>query len=217
MNSRPAMHIAAALVVSMLAASPCLAQSAQTSRIDYDAALGWLADSRIDGNALNGARGSIAINQAAGDINLQANLRSIAVGTHAVADVIAIQQQTDNHANAPIHASAVIGGRALQGAGGIASINQASGSGNTELNAVSVALAQQGIREASDDFLSATGIASAVGAHTVNEPGDNATHTRKVGVEATALQGFEGVLQLNQVAGMANATENRLQVTVQGP
>ena len=115
------------------------------------------------------------------------------------------------------HASAVIGGRALQGAGGIASINQASGNGNTELNAVSVALAQQGIREASDDFLSLSGVASAVGARTITEPGDKTTQTRKVGVEASALHGFEGVLQLNQVAGMANATENRLQVTVQGP
>ena len=51
----------------------------------------------------------------------------------------------------------------------------------------------------------------------MNEPGDKTTHTRKVGVESSALRGFEGVLQLNQVAGMANATENRLQVTVQGP
>lgn len=204
-------------LLGMWVTAPCLAQSAAASRIDYEATLGWLAESRIDGNALSGASGSAAVNQAAGDLNAQANLRSVAVGTHAVADVIAIQQQTGNSANAPTHASAVIGGRALQGASGIASINQVSGSGNTELNAVSVALAQQGIREASDDFLSSSGIASAVGAHTVNEPGANTTQTRKVGVEATALQGFEGVLQLNQVAGMANATENRLQVTVQGP
>ena len=206
-------------ILLMMAASPCLAQSAPTAAtpIDYDAALRWLAVSRIDQDALSGARGSIAINQAAGDLNAQANLRSIAIGTHALADVTAVQWQAGNQANAPTHAEAVIGGNALRGAGGIASINQASGSGNTELNAVSVALAQQGIREANDDFLSASGIASAAGAHTVNEPGDKTTHTRKVGVEATALQGFEGVLQLNQVAGMANATENRLQVTVGGP
>ncbi len=204
-------------LVAALAASPCLAQSAPASDIDYEAALGWLADSRIDGSALSGARGSMAVNQAAGDLNVQANLRSITVGENAMAEVVAIQRQTDNQANAPTHASAVIGGQALQGASGIASINQASGSGNTELNAVSVALAQQGIREASDDFLSSSGIASAAGAHTVNEPGDKTTHTRKVGVESSALRGFEGVLQLNQVAGMANATENRLQVTVQGP
>lgn len=204
-------------LAGMLISSQGLAQSRDASRMDYDAALGWLADSRIDGHALSGARGSIAVNQAAGDLNLQANLRSIAMGTHAVADVIAIQQQSGNSANAPTHATAVIGDRALQGASGIASINQASGSGNAQLNALSVALAQQGIREASDDFLSSTGIASAVGARTVNEPGNKTTQARKVGVEASALQGFEGVLQLNQVAGMANATENRLQVTVQGP
>lgn len=205
-------------VISMVIAWPCLAQQGAPRRdgIDYEATLGWLADSRIDGQVFSSARGSIAVNQAAGDLNLQANLRSIAIGTHAQADVLAIQRQQGNRANTPTHATAVIGGHALQGASGIASINQASGSGNIELNTVSVALAQQGIREASDDFLSVSGIASARGAYTVTEPGDRTTQTRKVGVEGTALQGFEGVLQLNQVAGMANATENRLQVTVGG-
>ena len=205
------------VALSTLVALPCRAQSVQDGRLDYDNTLGWLADSRIDGDALRGASGSIAVNQAAGDANLQANLRAIAVGTHTVAEVASLQRQTRNVADAPIHASVVIGGRALQGASGIASINQAGGSGNTQLNTVSVALAQQGIREASDAFLASSGITSAAGAHTVTEPGASKTQTRKVGVEATALQGFEGVLQLNQVAGMANATENLLQVTVQGP
>ena len=37
-----------------------------------------------------------------------------------------------------------------------------------------------------------------------------------MGVEGSALQGFDGVLQLNQAAGVANATENRLLISVQG-
>jgi hypothetical protein len=36
-----------------------------------------------------------------------------------------------------------------------------------------------------------------------------------VAVEASALQGFDGVLQLNQIAGSGNATANQLSISVQ--
>ena len=213
------LRVLSAMVVlaGLLAASPCMAQASDESRIDYDAALGWLANSRIDGNALSGARGSIAVNQAAGDLNVQANLRSIAVGQYAAADVDAIQFQTNNQANAPTHASAVIGGRALQGAGGIASINQASGSGNAAFNAVALALAQQGIRETDDDQALSAAFASAGQQHDF-ERGSATAGRRVASVDSTALQGFEGVLQLNQVAGAGNDTGNVLSMSIQsGP
>jgi hypothetical protein len=40
--------------------------------------------------------------------------------------------------------------------------------------------------------------------------------TRSVAVEATALQGFEGVLQLNQIAGSGNSTGNQFGLSVHG-
>ncbi len=41
------------------------------------------------------------------------------------------------------------------------------------------------------------------------------TGTRSVAVESTALQGFGGLLQLNQVAGSGNATNNQFGLSVQ--
>lgn len=182
---------------------------------DYDAMLDYLAQTHIQDRAFTGASGAIAVNMAAGDLNQQANLRSLAVGQVALASAGSMQRGHANVATAPDHAITLISGNAFQGASGLASINQASGAANAELNAVTVALAQRGIRETPDELLSLSGFASA-GVQAISEPGAARTQTREVGVEGSALQGFDGVLQLNQAAGMGNATENRLLISVQG-
>ncbi|WMJ69264.1 hypothetical protein [Stenotrophomonas sp. 24(2023)] len=182
---------------------------------DYSGMLGYLDQARLDGRAFAGANGAIAINQAAGDLNLQANLRGLASGDQASADITARQQHQGNVVlSAPLHASAQIAGQALSGASGIASINQASGIANTTLNVVSATLARQGIRETDDAALAASGVASAGGQ---GDAGNGvAAGTRSVGVSATALRGFDGVLQLNQIAGARNDTANVLALVVQG-
>lgn len=187
---------------------------AQSRGDSYAGMLSYLsADAHIDGNALAGADGSIKVNQAAGELNLQANLHSMANGAQASSSVRSLQQRQANLYNTPMHASAVIGGNALAGAGGIASINQASGGGNAELNSVNATLAAQGIREASDEAMTSSEVlASAGGQPIVTDP----RATRRVGVEESALRGFDGVLQLNQIAGSGNATENRFSISVQG-
>ena len=149
---------------------------------------------------------------AAGDLNQQANLRAIAIGANSQATVDVRQRSIDDLYDAPMSASATIGGSALSGAGGIASINQASGSGNAEFNAVSLVLAEQGIRETPDGMLSSSVSASAE-RQTVPGPAGR-TASRNVAVEATALRGFEGVLQLNQIAGSSNETGNVLTLSV---
>ena len=174
--------------------------------------LGYLAQTRIDDNALSGSQGSIKVNMAAGDLNQQANLQALAIGENADANVDARQRQSADVHDVPGIASARIGGAALSGASGIASINQASGSGNAEVNAVSLALAQQGTRGASDGQLSAAGFASAERQRAPHPAGKTAS--RNVAVEATALRGFEGVLQLNQIAGSANSIGNQLVLSV---
>lgn len=179
---------------------------------DYAEMLGYLAQTRIDDNALSGSQGSIKVNLAAGDLNQQANLQALAVGENADANVDARQRQSADVHDAPGIASARIGGAALSGASGIASINQASGSGNAEVNAVSLALAQQGTRGAPDGQLSAAGFASAERQRAPHPAGKTAS--RNVAVEATALRGFEGVLQLNQIAGSANSIGNQLVLSV---
>ncbi|WP_313495190.1 hypothetical protein [Stenotrophomonas sp.] len=188
--------------------------TAQSQGDSYTGMLSYLsADTRIDGNALAGADGSIKVNQAAGELNLQANLHSMANGAHASATARSLQLRQANSFNSPMQASATIGGNALAGASGIASINQASGGGNASLNAVTATLAAQGIREASDEAMTSSEVlASAGGQSIVTDP----RATRRVGVEASALRGFDGVLQLNQIAGSGNATENRFSISVQG-
>lgn len=203
----------ARLSVTLLALLLAGTTQAQSRGDSYSGMLSYLsADSRIDGNALAGSDGSIKVNQAAGDLNLQANLHSMANGAQASASVRSLQQRQANLFNSPMHASAVIGGNALAGASGIASINQASGGGNAELNSVNATLAAQGIREASDEAMASSEVlASAGGQSIATDP----RTTRRVGVEASALRGFDGVLQLNQIAGSGNATENRFSISVQ--
>lgn len=193
----------------LLAAAPWA-----TRADDYSGMLAYLDVARIDGNALVGASGAIAVNQAAGDLNLQANLRGIAHGERADVAISAQQLQRGNRVlSAPMEASALIGGNALAGASGIASINQASGIANTTLNVVSATLARQGIRESDDTALAAEGSALAGGRDDAGR--GVATGTRSAGVASTALRGFDGVLQLNQIAGSGNDTANVLGLVVQ--
>ncbi|WP_411851682.1 hypothetical protein ACLB90_03795 [Stenotrophomonas sp. LGBM10] len=183
---------------------------------DYAAMLSYLNHSRIDGRALAGANGAMSVNMVAGDLNQQANLIGIANGQRANVAIQAQQRQAGDRVlgDGPMDASASIGGQALRGASGVASINQASGNGNATLNVVTATLAQQGIRETNDEALAASGaLASAGGQATVND--GRPAGTRRVAVEATALQGFDGVLQLNQIAGSGNATANQLSISVQ--
>ncbi len=193
----------------ILSASPLIVQAD-----DYSGMLAYLDVARIDGHALAGANGAIAVNQAAGDLNLQANLRGIATGEHAGVSIGQQQLQGGNRVlGAPLHATAIIDGAALAGASGIASINQASGIANTTLNVVSATLARQGIRETDDTALAAEGSALAGGRDDTGR-GD-AMGTRSAGVTSTALRGFDGVLQLNQIAGSGNDTANVLGLVVQ--
>ncbi|MBN5078356.1 hypothetical protein [Stenotrophomonas maltophilia] len=196
-------------VLLLLAAAP-----SATRADDYSGMLAYLDVARIDGRALAGANGAIAVNQAAGDLNVQANLRGIAKGDRADVATNARQLQQGNRVlSGPLQATAFIGGDALAGASGIASINQASGIANTTLNVVSATLARQGIRETDDTALAAEGSALAGGRDDTGR--GIATGTRSAGVASTALRGFDGVLQLNQIAGNGNDTANVLGLVVQ--
>ncbi len=203
----------AAHLLGGLALGIACAGGAHAGGDEYAAMLGYLVDSRIDGRALSGAEGRIAVNMAAGDLNKQANLHAMAAGGAASAQASARQDTRGDRYDLPMHASATIGGNALVGASGMASINQASGSGNAEANLVTATLAQQGIRETDEAALASFGSIASAGGQDAGGPVPPGT--RRVGVEASALRGFEGVLQLNQIAGSGNATDNQLSISVQ--
>lgn len=211
MSRTYALHLALALTLSTILVAP----PARAADDDYAAMLRYLTHSRIDGHAVSGAAGAIGVNMAAGDFNQQANLRAIAVGEYAGASVQPMQLRTDNRATAPDVATATIGGNAFNGAQGIVSINQASGTGNAEVNAVTAALAQKGIREADDSWFAAA--SAFAGGNQSPAPPAVAGRERAVAVESSSMQGVEGVVQLNQVAGSANATANQLQLSVSQP
>lgn len=197
---------ACALLLLVLAASPAQAQDTYAEMLDY------LTSARIEGHAFARAGGAIAVNQAAGDANLQSNLRAVAVGGRAQATVHALQAQDDRY-DSPAQAQALIGGRAFAGAGGLVAINQASGSGNAETNAVAITLAGPGTRGAQGAHTSGIAPAgvprAAAGARTAV--------VRRAAVTADAFRGFEGALQLNQIAGSGNTTLNQMALSVQGP
>jgi hypothetical protein len=198
------------LLLTVAFMSPALAQNVPSD--SYDGMLQYLTSTRIDGQAMSGASGVVGVNMAAGDFNQQANLRAFAVGPNTATRIRASQLQDNNLATSPDRATASIGGSAFHGAQGVLSINQASGSSNTELNVVSAALASQGIREAGDAWF-ATASASAGGTVSPAPMADTAKE-RHVAVESTALREVQGVVQLNQVAGSANAAANVLQLSV---
>ncbi|MFK2890237.1 hypothetical protein ISS98_03795 [Dyella flagellata] len=181
---------------------------AQTNDDGYVAILSYLDSNTISGNVARGSQGISSVNTAAGDANQQANLHAFTLGGHAMALLQARQATHRNAAaDAPLDASATIGGHAYANGQGIASINQVSGNGNTQLNGVAARLANQGIHEATDGSLSATVSASA-GGQTSSNPHAQAGGTRSVAVDPSAMEGFNGVLQLNQVAGSGNASDN---------
>lgn len=188
-----------------------LAQQAPDS---YDAMLQYLgANARIDGHALASSSGAVRVNQAAGDLNLQANLQAMAVGGFASAAGRVWQRSENDVATAPVHASVAISDGALANASGMYAINQVAGSGNAQFNVVAAALAGYGIEEADDAVMAASGAMPAGG---TPSPLDQPGTSREVAVAATAMQGFRGVMQLNQVAGSANATGNTLEISVSG-
>jgi hypothetical protein len=192
--------------------APALAQStnAPTSADSYGAMLSYLDTNSIGGNALSGTQGVSSVNTASGDANAQANLHAFASGTQSQTLLQARQRTHFNATDVPLDATATIGGHAYDNGQGIASINQVSGNGNAQLNGVSVALTAQGIRETTDGTLSATVSASAGAQASSNPQHAQAGGTRSVGVDPSAMEGFNGVMQLNQVAGSGNASDNLL-------
>jgi hypothetical protein len=194
-------------LLALIANAPAFAQT--TSADSYAGMLGYLDNNTIGGNALQGTQGISSVNTASGNANLQGNLHAFALGAQPLALIQARQHARSYASNAPLYATATIGGHAYDNGQGIASINQVSGNGNAQLNGVAAALANQGIRETTDGTLSATVSASAGGQSSAN-PHAQADGTRSVGVDPSAMEGFTGVMQLNQVAGSGNASDNIL-------
>lgn len=168
---------------------------------------GTLNDAAISNSALSHVNGIVGVNQAAGDFNLQANSRAIAISETGQATADIEQLSSLAGGSAADVSSTTITDKAFQNAAGLLSINQASGSGNLESNSIVISTnIQQG--ELSDDLLSQASLDVSVSSD--KDERSSSDTLRSVSVDETAFRGVRGVLQLNQVAGMQNVTRNRV-------
>jgi hypothetical protein len=112
--TRPARRYGPRWMVVAAAFAWLLSSGVSAGDDDYTAMLGYLASSRLDGHALQGAEGSIAPNLAAGDLDAQASRRAFASSPAAQTQIDARQRQRADQDDAPSDVQAGIG-QALSG------------------------------------------------------------------------------------------------------
>lgn len=168
--------------------------------------------------AARDAQGRIALNQAAGRGNAQANVAAISLSSTAGLIRLDVGQRV-NAGDASRDASARLDAQALSNTRGLLSINQVAGSGNAQANAFglghadlasgALALAQhvEGLGDAA--------LAAVAG----NAPVDTAAAPaplREAVIAGDALRGSQGVVQLNQTAGTGNRAANAIVLLLPG-
>lgn len=164
----------------------------------------------IEDRALQGFRGAVQLNMAAGDGNLQSNSAAIASGSDATADAQVSQQveitSNMNSGSVPGENRVQIQQQAVNDARGWISINQAAGPANVQSNSMGVALGIEGSalsRKGLDQVLSGN---QAPGLN----PDGLAEADNRLDIDSSAFDGSRGVIQVNQSAGKGNATHNRV-------
>lgn len=162
-----------------------------------------ISSSVIDGNVLSGARGRNAVNIAAGDANAQINAAAIALTPNGTASAGVITQQQNNRNASGVNGISVsnISGNAFQNNVGALSINQTSGVGNTQANAMLIGVGLE-VNVMTESMLSDTTTGAGLAA---SEPD---TGTRNATISDGAFSGSRGLVQVNQSAGSGNSTAN---------
>lgn len=171
----------------------------------------YAAYSFIGADVGRDTQGALAINLTAGDFNLQANSAAIAVSPRglSLAAVHGGQRILNPTAKTPTLAEAVIDGQAYANATGWIALNQASGTGNAQANAMVIALGISG------ESLADSSLAAALPDATLPpeaESGD--TGNRTVTLDGATFQGARGLVQVNQAAGSWNNTANNFALRV---
>ncbi|MGO4999298.1 hypothetical protein [Oceanisphaera sp. W20_SRM_FM3] len=157
-------------------------------------------------NSLNNISGIIGVNTAAGDNNIQANNKSIAIGQNAQASSKS-QLSTQTLNNNGI-ASVRIEANTLQNAHGLIAINQVAGSSNLQLNDLTIALGEntQIISDVSLSVRPATEDSSIDG---------ESKNNKSFYLDKNSLSGATGTIQINQIAGNGNIAVNRVSMPIQ--
>ncbi|OBS09597.1 hypothetical protein [Acidihalobacter prosperus] len=187
-------------------ASPTLADPATAA---------WSNSSLIQSEAMSDFRGVVGVNVAAGVDNAQINATSIALGAERGRGIAKnqIRQELNVEMPAlPYEGDSKIEGSAFTHSHGVISVNQASGVGNAQANGVAISVGV-GVESLSENELAQT--------VTVARQGNVATAAtqgpRSAIVDERAFGGARGVVQLNQSAGVGNATANGFSLNISNP
>ena len=179
----------------------------------------WAADLALIDNSGQGNTGIVSLNQAAGSVNQQANLRALALGDAALSQTGLNQVQNAPATNplaAQPDARAVIQGNAFAGSQGLLGINQTAGSANQSSNLATISVGtgtQSGTAALSDSWLASASTGSQNGSRTVPATRPNASTE----LSDQAFQGASGVIQLNQIAGTMNHASNSFSLQILPP
>ena len=207
------------LVASLALPVPAIAQQGGEPAPVMDAVPSDAASIGDDaGRDLDG-RG--AINLAAGSGNAQANLSVIALaagGHGATALRIRQDMQMSPAQLAELRqrdASARIDGNAFAGSTGLLSVNQVAGSGNAQLNVFALGNAGAAIAASGPAGLDDAALAAVAGGNPTE--GAEAPHgLRQVEIADGAFRGSQGVVQVNQTAGVGNVSANAIVLQLPG-
>lgn len=166
----------------------------------------------IGENAGAGSQGRIAVNQAAGAGNAQANLAAFAHAQNGIGLADTYSRQRATPAQRAAAASATIDGSAFDGTSGALSLNQAAGSSNLQLNTVAIGAGGFQLTHADDAALAEeTAVAG-----TSTEGTATATPERRALIDMDAFRGSQGVVQVNQTAGVGNLSTNAIVLQLPG-
>lgn len=173
----------------------------------------------VGDSAARGAQGRIAVNQAAGTGNAQVNLGALAssdgglgiVGVHALQRPGAGPRERD--------AAALIQDGAFSGSHGVVSVNQVAGSGNAQANLFMVGQGPQGLVAAGTHGITGiddAALADVAGDATTPEGAVAPSWRREAVIADDAFRGSQGVVQVNQTAGVGNSSTNAIVLQLPG-
>ena len=175
-----------------------------------------------DGAAVSGAQGRIAVNQAAGTGNAQANLGALATSDGGLG-LVGVHAAQKPGATAPAlrerDAAARIQHGAFSGSQGVLSVNQIAGSGNAQANLFMVGQGPQGVVAAGVHGISGiddAALADVAGDANTTEGAVVPSWRREAVIADDAFRGSQGVVQVNQTAGVGNSSTNAIVLQLPG-
>lgn len=191
------MKRAAVAIIAALLAPSAFAQSAHA-----------VIDAGVGANS----QGRIAVNQAAGAGNAQANLAALAHAQEGLGLADTHSDQRATNTRRAVAADAAIGGGAFDGVSGALSLNQAAGDSNLQLNTLSIGSGGASLVALADD----AALADTATTGTSTERTATATPDRRAVIDLDAFRGSQGVVQVNQTAGVGNLSTNAIVLQLPG-